>query len=86
MATMIGFAGAPLSLIPGPGCPLGTDVRDDVQGQVPGVGFLAVRLDIGGAEESLHVRRVPALLYIPSAALKSPVKRSVPLFPERLLT
>ena len=39
------------------GAPLLADVRDDVQGQVSGVGFLAVRLDIGGAEEHLHVRR-----------------------------
>jgi hypothetical protein len=39
------------------GDPLLADVRDDVKGQVPGVGFLAVRLDIGGAEEHLHISR-----------------------------
>ena len=32
------------------------------------------------------VSNVPALLYVPSAALYSPVKRSARFFPERLLT
>lgn len=105
MATMIGLAGTPLSLIrrtgvsfryplsqaicsiadravrvqnrrlaralllenqreqavdrlPGNLCdPLLAEVRDDVQGQVPGVCLLAVRLDIGSAEEHLRIRR-----------------------------
>jgi hypothetical protein len=39
------------------GDPLLADVRDDVQGQVPGIGFLTIRLDIGGADEHLHARR-----------------------------
>jgi hypothetical protein len=39
------------------GDPLYADVRDDVQGQVPGVSLLAVRLDVVGAEECLHVHR-----------------------------
>src|SRR5580704_1305067 len=68
------------------GDPLLADVRDHVQGQVPGAGFLTVRLDIAGASARCRracrsvawatsrapsaVSNVPALLYVPSTALQ----------------